>query len=440
MFKKTVFYLIFCCMISISSLLFAESQASQPEKPAPASQPKPVINALLEEHPTVRSIAKLLPEFERQTGIIVNIEVIPFEAMTRKADSVLKSGSDRYDVFMDGWVNALGWASKGYLEPIDGLVAQKNLYSELNMSDFVEPFINDARQGENLYGLPVYGESTFLFYRKDLFAQAGLAPPKSMEEIREAAAVLKKHFPEIYPISLRGREGIHVVYAWSTFLWAFGGRWFDENGRLDLDSPQAVEATIFFTDLLRSYGPPGVANFGWEENRDLFMRGKVAISIDATVNGAFNENSNLSAVAGKVGYLSTPVKSGINARGGQNSLITHQMYLNKFSKNKEAAFSFMVWATSKQTQLAGIEIEPNCGLTSKSAIHSEVFAENFGAFKDAMLEAAAKGNRAYLPMVPEAKIIIEKVGRLLNSLIKNDQNAVQELKKVNDELNELLAK
>lgn len=418
----------------------AQAQRSQPENPAPASQTTPVINALLEEHPTVRSIARLLPEFERQTGIIVNIEVIPFEAMTRKADSVLRSGSDRYDVFMDGWVNALGWASKGYLEPLDSLVSQKVLYPQLNMADFVEAFINDARHNDNLYGLPVYGESTFLFFRKDLFAQAGLAAPESMAGLREAAAVLKKQFPEIYPISLRGRAGIHVVYAWSTFLWAFGGRWFDENGRLDLDSPQAVEATIFFTDLLRSYGPPGIESFGWEENRDLFMRGKIAISIDATVNGAFNESKNLSAVAGKVGYISTPVKSGINVRGGQNSLITHQMYLNKFSKNKEAAFRFMVWATSKQTQLAGIEIEPNCGLTSKSAIHSEVFAENFGAFKDAMLEAAAKGNREYLPMVPEAKIIIAKVGQLLASLIKNNSNVAQKLKKVNDELNELLAK
>ncbi len=431
MFRKIFLFVLFCCLNGLNSPLVAQIQPENKNI---------TINALLEDHPTVRSIAKLLPEYEKRTGIIVNIEVIPFEAMTRKADSSLKSGSDQYDVIMDGWVNAMEWASQGLLEPLDAYIDDKKKYPDLDIGDFVKVFIDDARFGDQLFGLPVYGESTFLFYRKDLFDQLGLSMPSSMLAIKEAAATISRKLPDVYPISMRGREGIHVVYSWSTFLWAFGGRWFDEKGRLELDSPQALEATLFFTDLLKNYGPPGVENFGWVENRDLFMRGKAAMSIDATVNGAFNENERLSKVNGKVGYVSSPVKTGVELKGGQNSLITHQMYINRFSKNKKAAFSFLAWATSKETQLASIEIEPNCGLTSIMAINSDVFAKNFGAFKEGMLEAAASGNREYLPMAPESKMIIEKVGKLLTSLIRDNKNAKQELIKLNDEINGILGK
>jgi hypothetical protein len=43
-------------------------------------------------------------------------------------------------------------------------------------------------------------------------------------------------------------------------------------------------------------------------------------------------------------------------------------------------------------------------------------------------------------MAPESKMIIEKVGKLLTSLIRDNKNAKQELKKLNDEINGILGK
>jgi ABC-type glycerol-3-phosphate transport system substrate-binding protein len=233
---------------------------------------------------------------------------------------------------------------------------------------------------------------------------------------------------------------VHIVYAWASFLWAFGGRWLDESGELDLDTPQAIEAATFFTDLLRNYGPPAVSSFGWNENRDLFLRGKAAMSIDATVNGAFNENPEFSMVAGKVGYLPMPKHSKATLKGGQHSLITHQMYLNKYSSNKKAAFVFMSWATSKNVQLKSIQIEPNCGMTSRHAIINEIFYEKFGAFKDTMLRALENGNPKYLPNIPEAPFIFLKVGKALSNVLTHTEKAEAALKKVNHEINEIIKK
>ena len=427
---------VWICFLSvlISGHVAAGARAADHLQPAPVT-----LNALLEPHPTVRVIAKLLPEFESETGINVNIEVIPFEQMTNKARETLNRKSDRYDVYMDGWVNAIEWASRGHLEPLDAYVENPDGSDSIDMDDFIEAYISDARYGGKLFGLPVYGESTFFYFRKDLFSQYGIEPPETMEDIRLAARRFHKKNKNIYAITLRGREGVHIVYSWASFLWAFGGRWLDENGRADLHTPEAVQATVFFTDLLRNYGPPAVGTFGWEENRDLFLRGKAAMSIDATVNGAFNENTEISAVAGKVGYAPTPQYSRTKLKGGQSCLITHQMYVSKYSKRKTAAFRFISWATSKHIQLKSIRIEPNCGMTSKCAINSPIFQEKFGAFKQSMLEALENGNSDYLPIIPEAPVVFQKVGKALSNVIRGDEGAEAALERVNHEINAILA-
>ena len=393
------------------------------------------IHAFLEEHPTVRVIAKLLPEFENATGIKVIIEVIPFESMTQKARETLKQNSDQYDVYMDGWVNALEWASSGYLAPLDEYLENRELSQYIELDDFIGTYVSDAKLNGRLYGLPVYGESTFLYYRKDLFSLYGIKVPETMEEIESAARQFKTMDRNIYPITLRGRAGIHIVYAWASFLWGFGGRWLNEKGELELNTPQAIQAATFFTDLLRQYGPPACDSFGWMENRDLFLKGRVAMSIDATVNGAFNEDEKYSLVAGKVGYISTPKSAGAILKGGTTSLITHQMYINQFSKHKDAAFLFVSWATSKNVQLKSIEIEPNCGLTSKFAVNSTAFQEKFGAFRLSMLKSIQEGNPDYLPRIPEGPEIFEKIGQSLSLILSGKETAQSELNRVNHEIN-----
>lgn len=393
------------------------------------------INALLENHPTVRVIAKLLPEFEHETGILVNIEVIPFESMTKKARASLNRKSDRYDVYMDGWTNAIEWASHGHLECLESYIEKKTINRYLDLNDFIAPYLADAVYNGKLYGLPVYGESTFFYYRKDLFSLYGIKIPRTMEDVRDAAGQIKSKCKDIYGITLRGRSGIHSIYIWASFLWAFGGRWMDENGRSDLDTPEAVKATAFYTDMLHRYAPPAYNEFGWNENRDLFLSGKAAMSIDTTVNGAFNEDPEKSLVAGKVGYLPTPKSFQATLKGGPSSLVTHQMYLNAYANKKDAAFLFVSWATSKKIQIKGMGVEPNCGVTSKKAMESKIFNEKFGAFKKSMLGALKIGNPEYLPRLSRGPEIFEKVGNALSRVVAGMESPDKAMKRVNYEIN-----
>lgn len=397
------------------------------------------LRALLEEHPTVRAMAKLLPEFENETGIEVDIEVIPFEAMTSKAALMLKEKSEKYDILMDGWVNAFEWAASGQLEPLNEYFIASAGYAHLDLQDFVAAYLNDACYNGNFYGLPVYGESTFLFYRRDIFAELGLKPPETMEDLELLAEKIKAARKDILAISLRGRPGVHIVYSWSSFLWAFGGRWLDEKGKLDIDTPEAIRAATFFAGLLRNYGPHGIENIGWHENRDLFMLGKAAMSIDATANGAFNEDTKNSLVAGKVAYVPTPVAKNVVRRGGQSSLLTHQLYISRYSRNKAAAFRFVSWATSKNVQLRSMEIEPNCGMTSKFALNSEKFAGSFGSFRQSLLESLENGNPDFMPRMKNLQQVYQLVGAGLSAIVKGEKDAEKVLPEICREINEQIS-
>lgn len=420
----------------------SNSNEGDPQGSSGAGGDKPYhgqqINVLLEGHPTSNAIQKMLPEFEEQTGIKVNLEIVPYSDLTSKALMNFSSRSGRYDVIMDDMVHGIGYVNAGYVEPLNEFMNNEALSSYFDGQDFVPKYLEVMKVDGQAYGLPVYGESNFLMYRKDLFEKYNLQVPKTYDELMNAAKTIHEQTNgEIAGITLRGEQGIQNVYVWSTFLWGFGGQWLDGQGKSDIASPEAVKALEFYSDLLTQYGPTGVANFGWQENRLLFQQGKAAMTIDATVNGAFNEDPKESSIVGNVGYAPVPTQTD-NPKGGASTLTVHGIYLSKDSKNKEAAWLFMSWATSKEQQVKSMSIDPNAGVTSLSAMKEPVFVEKFGAFKDAMLQAIEEGNMDYLPQIAQANEMINNTGVAISKALTGHTSAEGALKEANDLNNRLL--
>lgn len=380
---------------------------------------------LMEGHPTTDGIQALLPEFTEATGIEVELEVVPESDITAKTLLEFSSGSGRYDVVQNNIIFVPGFVEAGYIEPLDELEAQNPSF--IDRDDFVPGYLNTNFVDGKLYGLPVYGESTFLMYRKDLFEEYGIAVPTSFADIEDAARTIKeKSNGEITGITMRGAQGIHSVYVWAGYLWGFGGEFIDAEGGSALGTPEAAESLEAFARVLRDYGPVGVANFGWEENRVLFQQGKAGMTLDATVNGAFNEDPEISSVVGKVGYVPVPVETD-TPKGGSSSLAVHSLYVSSASANKEAAWLFASWATAKEQQIKSLEIAPNSGVTSLAALSSEAFDSRYGAFKDAMIASINQGNPQYLPTVPAANEIINNAGIAVSKVLAGTASATDAL-------------
>ena len=144
--------------------------------------------------------------------------------------------------------------------------------------------------------------------------------------------------------------------------------------------------------------------------------------------------------SGKTGYAITPVAAGVKLKGGQCSLITHQLFLNKYGRNKDAAFVFISWATSKQVQMKGLEIEPDCGITSRTVLKSNLYQKKYGTFEGSMMEALNNGNPKYIPTIPEGPAIFEKTGEALSRVLSGKETAESAMTRVNRDINENILK
>ncbi|WP_168429334.1 sugar ABC transporter substrate-binding protein [Microbacterium sp. K24] len=382
------------------------------------------INVLAEDISYTDNWKELLPEFEEQTGIKVNIETVPYSDQAAKILLNFSQKSSDYDVVFTDNTYGTGYFESGYVD--DLAKYEKDGSDFVAFDDFYQPYIAPMQKDGATFGLPVYGESTWLMYRTDLFEQYGIdGPPTTMDELEAAAKTISEGSGgEVAGITLRGAPGIQSVYPWAGFLRAFGGDFYDGD-ELAVDSEEAVEATQFWADLLSEYGPSGVGNFDWEQNRIAFTQGTAAMTIDATANGPFNEDTAASVIAGKVGYAPIPYAISDPPESGNtdNSLNVHALYLSSFSKKKEAAYKFMAWATGQDVQSNAVENTEAVGVTLDAVLESPEYNEKYGPFKEALLAQLATGNVDYLPAGTDANAIITEVGQALSRTLAGEASA-----------------
>lgn len=393
------------------------------------------IRAMMEPHPSTTALKQLVGEFEKETGIKVILEEVPYEHLPNKALMNFVSKSSDYDIVHDDWLfHGYGYAKAGYLADLTPYVKNPKLDKYLDMDDFLPGLTVAMTINGKLYGMPLYADSTFLMYRKDLFEEKGVKVPTTMEELADAVAKLSG--PNMYGITLRGKRGIHMAWLWGNFLVAFGGRYLDDQNKPIINGPEAVKAGEFYINLMKKYAPPGASNYGWEENRIAFEQGRAAMTIDASVNAGFAEDPSKSKIVGKVGYAlipKGPAGYGIN-------ISEHSLYVSRFSKHKEAAFLFITWATSKLTQAEALELQPNSSLTSKTVLNSKKYQSMFGKFAQVHFDSVRLGNMNYIPKVPEATEITDTLSVYLSESLTGDKSVKKALDEANDAIYEIMKK
>jgi sorbitol/mannitol transport system substrate-binding protein len=294
-------------------------------------------------NPDMIVMQKLTPEFRKKyPNIRVNWVVLPENELRQKVTLDISSGTGAYDIMTIGTYEAPLWGKNGWLVPFD------NVSASYDLNDVLKPVRDALSYGGKLYALPFYAESSMMYYRKDLFAQKGINVPDQPRWTQVAQWAQQLHSPRegVYGICLRGLPGWGENMAFiGTLVNTFGGRWFDENWRPQLTSPEWKQAISFYVDLVTKYGPPGVTSNGYTENLTLFSQGNCAMWVDATVAAGYLANPKTSKVADKVGFAQAPIAVTPN---GSHWLWAWALAIPKSSKKVEAASTFIYWATSKE--------------------------------------------------------------------------------------------
>ena len=123
-------------------------------------------------------------------------------------------------------VNAL--ARKSVLENLKPYIDKDNGF---NPADFVQAFLPPAQVNDGLFGIPAYGTTQIMYYRKDLFEKKGISPDvlKSWESLEKAAAQLtEKNGTEV---SVYGWEPMWGVWNIIDAVLSAGGSILSEDGK-----------------------------------------------------------------------------------------------------------------------------------------------------------------------------------------------------------------
>ncbi len=285
---------------------------------------------------------KLSPQFEEATGIELDWVVLEENVLRQRVTTDIATGGGQFDIITIGAYETPIWGAQDWLVQLD------DLGDDYDYDDIFEPVRNSLSANDTLYAVPFYAESSFTFYRTDLFEAAGLEMPAqpTYDDIVTFAEALHDPDNDQFGICLRGKPGWGENMAFvSTLVNTFGGRWFDMEWNPQLTSPEWTEAVTFYVDLMNNYGPPGASSNGHNENRALFASGNCAMWVDATSAAGFIFNPSDSRVSDKTGFTNAPIAA---VDKGAGWAWAWALAIPASSKQEEAAKQFLKWATSKE--------------------------------------------------------------------------------------------
>jgi multiple sugar transport system substrate-binding protein len=138
-------------------------------------------------------VRRLVPEFEaRHPGIHVEVQQIPWTAAHEKLLTAFAGGA-LPDAIQVGstWIPEL--VALGALEPLDARIEAS---AELRRDDYFAGVLEMGVVGDATWAVPWYADTRLLFYRRDLFEQAGWTrAPRSWSEWRASLADLRRVLP-----------------------------------------------------------------------------------------------------------------------------------------------------------------------------------------------------------------------------------------------------
>lgn len=314
------------------------------------------IRILISQSPWLNSFVSLVDQYQKDTGTKFQLDVTPFGGMVDKMRNSVRAQQGSYDIIN---INAQGLAEMyagGFLRPL------KQIDPSFSLPDGVLDFGGSAYwnassssfdpKGE-LLGVPTNGNVLVLYYRSDLYKQAGLKVPQTWDDLMANAKKLHNP-PKMYGFISRGtRESI--LFDFSPVLFSHGGSFFADpkNGdfSVTLNSPQGLQALETFIKLNKEVGSGNAGALEQAELIQLLSTGKAAQGTAVIAAVSDLQDPNKSIVTDSIETALLPAGPG----GQHASVAGHWMAgipKNVPEVNQKNALKFLKWFLQKDTQVA----------------------------------------------------------------------------------------
>jgi multiple sugar transport system substrate-binding protein len=261
-------------------------------------------------------------------GINIEIIEVPFAGVyeVEKTEFIAQTGAFDVVTFYPAYIG--DFASNGHIMPLDGFMEQEPAAVwDPNQDDVLAPFreLYNKWAGET-FALTIDGDVLVMMYRQDLFEhpdeqaafqeQYGreLRPPETWDEWLEVGEFFTRSAGETLAGETLEDDFFGLAeYGQRGFSWAWymnraasaGVTYFDAEMNPVINSPESIAALQNMVDSLQ-YAPPDVLNFGYDQLRDLFIKGRAAMVVQWTDVPKKAADPEQSSVVGKVAVGRVP--------------------------------------------------------------------------------------------------------------------------------------
>lgn len=286
---------------------------------------------------------EIIADFEKANPDI-DVEYVGIAATEyqSKVDTAIQGGG-LPDVGGVGAAMLAGFSAQGALEPLDDRLTGSSLNGKLN-KDMVESLKAAGGGDGTLYSVPTSANNGVLYYRTDLFDKAGLEAPTTWDAFYTAAEKLTDAGKNEFGYTIRGGSGsiaqaLDAMYGQSgiTSFWDAGKK------KTTVNDPKNVEALEKYAALYKKATPAA------DVNNDF---AKMVAQWDSGTIGMLNHNlgsyqDHVKAL-GVEKFRGIPQPVGSTGKRVQVSNPVDGLGVFKSSKNKDAAWKFIEFATSPE--------------------------------------------------------------------------------------------
>lgn len=352
-------------------------------------------------------------DFTPTTGISVKLNVLPTGQLNSGGANALllavSSGNapDAATGIASGSVEE--FAMRNALADVSKFDNYKEISSRFKQQHFVPMTYNGK-----VYGIPETQNFLCMVYRKDIFTQLGLCIPNTWEEV----------YNKIIPVLNQNNMQFYVPFGkggYDIFLFQNNGKYYkDDMKTTALDSSEAYQAFLDYTNLFSLYGIPKTANF---YNR--FRTGEMPIGI-----ADYNTYMTLVAAAGDInGKWGMALIPGNENETGEinrshSTLSAESCVIMQQSKNQDASWQFINWWTSDDVQQQYADrLESLLGISARwaTANHNTFMNLSWNMEEKSIIEASFD-DAVTIPVVMGGYYVGRHVTNALNRVvISNDK-------------------
>ena len=371
---------------------------------------------------------RIIEEFQRRHPDIKVRPVLSGPGVMQQL-STFCAGGKCPDVLMAWELTYAQLADKGVLLDLNTFLARDQAFAAQLKSDSIRPLYDTFTYNDGQYAFPEQWAGNYLFYNRQLFADAGLPPPPStwdrpwtFAEFLDAARALTK------------RDGSGRASQWgfvNTYVSFYTPGLFAMNNgvpwstprvnptHLNFDKDAFIEATQFYADLANRHRvAPNASEMQSMATTDLFSVGRAGIAM----GGHWRYQTFMRAGGLDFDVTSLPIGPGRAGHDACSNIGATGLAIAASSQRKEQAWEFVKFATGPVGQALIAESALFVPVLH-SAINSEGFARGHRRIGNLGVLTEGPAHSEGTPITPAWEKIIALMDREFGPVLRGRRPA-----------------